>query len=160
MSRLDDTDERLIAVLRRDGRASISALAIELGIGRATVKARLDRLRRDGPIVGFTVVVDGDAGQRAVRGIMMIEIEGKGTSQILDGLFGLPEVQSVHTTNGRWDVVCEIGTDTLEALDNVLRRIRLIRGVANSETSLYLTTKRATRPTDVLPNPNPTSPLP
>ncbi len=145
MSKVDDTDERLIAALRRNGRASISALAVELGLGRATVKARLDRLRHDGPITGFTVAVEGDAGQLPVRGIMMIEIEGKGTSQIVDGLLGLPAVQAIHTTNGRWDIVCEIGTETLEALDATLRRIRLIRGVANSETSLYLATRRTTR---------------
>jgi DNA-binding Lrp family transcriptional regulator len=49
----------------------------------------------------------------------------------------------VHSTNGRWDVIAEIGTESLEAFDEVLARIRKLEGVATSETSLLLSTKKA-----------------
>ncbi len=58
-------------------------------------------------------------------------------------LGGLPEVSAVHTTNGRWDLVVELGTTTLPALDAVLRRIRLIPGITGSETSILLATPRS-----------------
>ena len=139
---MDDTDERLIALLRRDARASIKALAADLGLGRAAVAARLERLRRDGPIRGFTVVLDGEIDPHPVRGMMTLRIEGRGAEEVIGALDRMPEVRTIHTTNGRWDLICELGTDSLPALDAVLRRIRTLRGVANSETSLYLTTRR------------------
>jgi DNA-binding Lrp family transcriptional regulator len=55
---------------------------------------------------------------------------------------GLPEVHALHTTNGRWDIVVELGVDSLEAFDQALQRIRLIKGISNSETSLLLSTHK------------------
>ncbi len=80
-----------------------------------------------------------------VRGIMMIGIEGRETDRVIRVLGGLPEVSATHTTNGRWDLIVELGTATLADLDAVLRRIRLIPGVNNSETSLLLATPRSAR---------------
>ena len=78
-----------------------------------------------------------------VRGLMMIGIEGRGTDRILRQLQGMAEVRALHTTNGRWDVIVELGTDTLEALDQALSRIRRLDGVATSETSLLLSTRKS-----------------
>lgn len=145
MSDLDDIDTRLIAELRRDGRAALSALAERLGVARATIRARMERLESRGEIAGFTVVTRGDVTASPVRGLMLVAIEGRGTDRIVARLTGMPEVQAVHSTNGRWDLIAEIGTRTLEELDAVLARIRVLEGVTASETSLLLTTRRAGR---------------
>lgn len=142
---LDETDHRLLAALRRDGRAGIAELAAELGVARATVRARIARLRGQGEILGFTVLTRGDVTEAPVRGLMMIGIEGRGTDRIMSRLTGLPAVQAVHTTNGKWDLIAEIGADSLGALDAVLAQIRRFEGVTLSETSLLLTTRRAGR---------------
>ncbi|MBV2361034.1 Lrp/AsnC family transcriptional regulator [Thalassococcus sp. CAU 1522] len=140
---MDKNDHRLIAALRHDARASLSDLAGRLGLSRTTIRARIDKLRQSGDIVGFTVVLKDDVTRDAVRALMMIGIEGRGTDRILRQLGGFPEVRALHSTNGRWDVIAELGTDSLEALDGVLARIRRLDGVANSETSLLLATKKA-----------------
>lgn len=140
---MDDIDQRLISALRHDARASLSDLALTLGVSRTTVRGRIERLRRSGEIVGFTVVLKGDAARDPVRGLMMIGIEGRGTDRILRQLNGLSAVRAIHSTNGRWDVIVEIGTATLEDLDDVLSRIRRFDGIAHSETSLLLSTKKA-----------------
>jgi DNA-binding Lrp family transcriptional regulator len=145
MPETDDTDQRLIAELRRDGRASYSDLADRIGISRATVRARMDRMLASGEIAGFTVVTRGDATASPVRGLMMIAIEGRGAERIMARLAGFPEVQAVHSTNGRWDLIAEIGTRTLEDFDAVLFRVRGLDGVTASETSLLLATRRAGR---------------
>jgi DNA-binding Lrp family transcriptional regulator len=141
---MDKTDERLVAALRHDARASLSDLAHRLGLSRTTVRARMERLLRAGDILGFTVVTRADAAVAPVRGLMMIGIEGRGATRITRQLQGLPEVRAIHSTAGRWDLIVEIATETLEALDNVLARIRQFDGVSTSETSLLLSTKRAT----------------
>ncbi len=139
---MDDVDRRLISALRHDARASLSDLALLLGVSRTTVRGRIERLRDRGDIVGFSVVMKEDARHDPVRALMMIGIEGRGTDRIVRQLSGLPAVRSVHTTNGRWDLVAEIGTETLEDLDKVLANVRRFDGVATSETNLLLATRK------------------
>ncbi|MEM7597289.1 MAG: Lrp/AsnC family transcriptional regulator [Pseudomonadota bacterium] len=141
---MDDLDQRLIAALRHNARASLSELALILGVTRSTVRARMERLRDAGDIVGYTVVLKGDAAVDPVRALTLISIEGRGKERILRQLDGIGQVRSVHSTNGRWDLIVEIGAATLEILDDVLSQIRRFDGVSQSETNLLLSTKRAT----------------
>ncbi len=139
---MDDTDQYLIAELRRDGRASVQALAARLGVSRATVRARLARLQAQGEILGFTVLTRGDVADAPVRGLMMIGIEGRGTERIRARLSGLPQVTAVHSTNGRWDLIVELSAQSLAELDTVLTQIRAFEGITASETNLLLATRR------------------
>jgi len=140
---MDDTDNRLISALRHDARASLSDLSLRLGLSRTTVRSRLEKLQARGDILGYTVVLREDTLRDPVRGLMMIGIEGRGTERIIRQLQGMTEVRAVHSTNGRWDVIVEIGTDTLETFDAVLFRIRRLDGVVASETSLLLSTRKS-----------------
>lgn len=142
---MDDTDQQLLTLLRHNGRRSISDLAAELGLSRATVRARIERMEKHGDIVGYTVILRADAISMPVRGIVLIEVEGRAADRVIDTLAGFAEVSAVHTTNGRWDIVVEFATQNLTDLDAVLRRIRLIPGVTASETSLLLATPRSTQ---------------
>jgi DNA-binding Lrp family transcriptional regulator len=139
---MDEVDETLIAALRRDGRRSVSDLAQELGISRATVRARMERLIASGEIAGFTVQLRTDLQEPAIRAITLIEVEGKSSDQVVQRLSGIPEVLAIHSTNGRWDLIAEIGTPDLEAFDRTLSRIRLIEGISATETSLLLSTRK------------------
>jgi DNA-binding Lrp family transcriptional regulator len=141
---MDDTDRRLIALLRHDARRSISSLAAELRLSRATVRARMARLEREGGILGYAAILRGEA-DLPVRGIMLIEVEGRSADRVVASLGGFPEVVAVHTTNGQWDLIVELGTADLTSFDAILRRIRLVSGIANTETNLLLATRRRTR---------------
>lgn len=142
---VDDLDQKLITLLRHNARRSISDLALDAGVSRATARARLERLEKDGHILGYTVILRADTVEQAVRGIMMIEIEGHVTERVVKALGGFSEISEIHTTNGRWDLIAEINADTLSDLDSVLRRVRLVPGITNSETNLLLATPRSTR---------------
>ena len=140
---LDDTDRRLLALLRDDARRSASSLAAALGASRGTVQNRIAKLLRGGAIQGFTVRLRPEAERAgAVRAITTVEIRGRTAAGVLNALRGLPEVRALHTTNGRWDVVAELAAESLEALDRALNRIRLLEGVANTETSILLSTQK------------------
>lgn len=142
---MDETDQRLIAELRRDGRAALSELADRLGLSRATVRARMERLTARGEIAGFTVLTRGDVTAAPVCGLMMIGIEGRGAEKIMARLTGLPAVMAVHSTVGKWDLIAELAAQTLLELDDVVYRIRNIEGVMTSETNLLLSTRKAGR---------------
>ena len=135
---MDDTDRQLVAMLRGNARLPVATLAKSLGVSRGTVQNRIDRLTARGTIQGFTIRVRQEAESPRIRAIMMVEVEGERSDKILNQLRGNPEINAVHTTNGRWDMVLELNTDTLEAFDRVLHRIRQINGVSASETSLLL----------------------
>ena len=139
---MDDSDHLLIAELRRDGRASLSDLAARLGMSRATVRVRLEKLQTRG---GFTVLTRGDVSASPVRALMMIGIEGRGAEKIMARLTGIPAVQAVHSTNGKWDLIAELGSATLLELDDVINRVRNLDGVMTSETNLLLSTRKAGR---------------
>jgi DNA-binding Lrp family transcriptional regulator len=134
----NDLDRRIIAQLRVDGRAPLSKLASLLGVSRGTVQNRLDRLLEGGALLGFTVRVREDYDDLTVRAVMLIEVVGKSTTQVIHRLRGITEIRTLHTTNGKWDLVAEIHSASLSDFDRVLREVRMVDGVANSETSLLL----------------------
>jgi len=109
------------------------------------------RLIDRGEIVGFTVQTRSDVTTHPVRGLMMLGIEGRGAERTMTRLTGMPEVQAVHSTNGTWDLIVEIGAPTLESLDAVLFAIRRIEGVSRSETNLLLSTRGNVRRAGGLP---------
>ena len=120
----------------------VVALAKKLGIARATVQNRLARLERDGVIVGYTVRLRPDVERHRIRAITSIEVSGSHGDAVRRSLRGNPNVVALHTTNGRWDLMAEIRADTLESFDKVLNTIRSIEGIANSETSILLSTQK------------------
>lgn len=141
---MDTLDRELIAQLRTDARMPVASLAAALGVSRATVKARLDRLMADGTIQGFTAVVS-DPGAEGVRAITLIEVEGRAAEAVIRRLRGFPEVRTLYSTNGRWDVVAEIEVASLPAFDETLRRIREVEGITVSETSILLAARKGGR---------------
>lgn len=143
---IDDMDQRLLAALKRDARASLSDLAARFGVSRATVRARIEKMQARGDIRGFTVVTAADLANHPVRGLMMLAVSGPGAERLMTRLTGHMAVQAVHSTNGKWDLIVELGTETLEELDRVLFEIRRMEGVETSETSLLLNTRTGVRP--------------
>ena len=135
---MDELDRKLLALLRLDARAPASSLAAELRISRGTVQNRIEKLRKNGTIQGFTIRARADLDADRVRAVMSIEVAGEKTAAVVKALRGFPEVVAVHSTNGRWDLVAELDTDSLSGFSHALDEIRRIGGISASETSLLL----------------------
>ena len=139
---MDDTDRQLISLLRDNARASVASLAKLLRVSRGTVQNRLNKLEADGTIVGYTTRLRPQVEAHQIRALMTVAVEGNRIDPVLSALRGDPAVSALHTTNGRFDIVAELRADSLESFDRVLRRIRLLDGIANTETSLLLSTHK------------------
>jgi len=135
-SPLSATDRAILAALRRDARMSLTELAQRAGVSRATAKTRMDGLIAEGRIQRFTIETDSD--ETAIRAITTVELQGQMSRAVIRTLHKIPEVVRMHSTNGAWDLVLEIEADSLPRFDSVLREIRSVPGVVNSETSLLL----------------------
>ena len=134
---MDELDRRLLALLRHNARETVVVLAKKLKVSRGTVQNRIARMLADRRILGFTVRDAGDGGER-VRAVMSIAIEGEQTGKVVKALKGFAEVESLYTTNGRWDLVATLNTANLAEFSRALDGIRLIAGIETTETSLLL----------------------
>jgi len=105
---MDDTDQRLIALLRQDARTSVATLAAKLNVSRGTVTNRITRLEDAGVIVGYTLRLRPDAQPNDIRAWMSIAVEGNTTRAVIASLLGEPGVATLHDTNGRWDLLAEL----------------------------------------------------
>ncbi len=140
---MDATDHALIALLRQNARTSVAILARKLGVSRGTVSNRITRLEDAGAIVGYTVRLRPDAQPHEIKAWMAIAVEGNETRSVIGSLLGEPGVATLHDTNGRWDLLAELRAANLSELSKVLERIRLVRGISSTETSIHLETYRA-----------------
>jgi DNA-binding Lrp family transcriptional regulator len=139
---MDAIDQQLISLLRTDARTNVAALAKALGVSRGTVTNRITRLEDSGVIVGYTVRLRPDAKPNEISAWMSVAVEGNQTRAVIASLLGEPGVAELHDTNGRWDLLAELRATSLTELSQVLERIRLIRGISSTETSLHLATYR------------------
>ena len=139
---MDETDRALIALLRKDARTNVATLATKLGVSRGTVTNRLRKLEDDHVIVGYSVRLRPDAEPDQIRAWMGVLVEGNQTRAVMASLLGEPGVAALHDTNGRWDLLAELRAGSNAELSAVLERVRLIKGIANTETSILLATYR------------------
>lgn len=139
---MDALDLQLIGLLRADARMTVAALAHKLKVSRGTVTNRITRLEDEGVIVGYTVRLRPDAQPNEIHAWMSIAVEGNETRAVIASLLGEPGVAELHDTNGRWDLLARLRAANLTELSSVLERIRLIRGIQSSETSIHLATYR------------------
>jgi DNA-binding Lrp family transcriptional regulator len=137
---MDTLDHTLLGLLRIDARTSVADLAKTLKVSRATVGNRIKRLEQSGVIVGYTVRLRPDAQPQDIKAWMSIAVEGDKTREVVRALLGQAAVTSLHDTNGRWDLLAELHAASIAELSGVLERVRTIKGIETTETSIHLQT--------------------
>jgi DNA-binding Lrp family transcriptional regulator len=140
---MNDTDSQILGLLRDNARMSITDLAHKIRVSRATVQKRIEYMEMNGIIMGYTIRIKPSANQNTIRAWMNIMVEGTQTRAVVKALRLDSAVQTLHTTNGKWDLLVELESDSLESFDKILERIRNISGIYNTETSILLSTYKA-----------------
>ena len=143
MSKIDDTDRQLLGLLRDNARTPLATLALKVRVSRGTVQNRLRKLEESGVITGYTGRLRPYSEPQRIRAWMSIAVEGNGAPGVIRALRGEAAVGTLHSTNGRWDIVAEVRAGSLESFDAALGRIRLTPGIAGTETSILLSTFKA-----------------
>lgn len=138
---LDPIDQKLLAALRRDGRASTSELARLVGRSRTTVQGRIERLERAGVIIGYTARLAPEREQGAVRAHVMIKVEPKKEAAVGAALRTIDEVRVLHTVAGVFDMIVVAAADSVGEIEAVIDRIGSLEGVERTTSSIILSTK-------------------
>jgi Lrp/AsnC family transcriptional regulator, regulator for asnA, asnC and gidA len=136
-SSLDDVSKAIIEQLQADGRTSYATIAKRVGLSDAAVRVRVQRLL-DNDVMQIVAVTD--PLQLGFTRQAMVGIRTEGDTQLVaDRLTAMTEVTYVVTTAGSFDLIVEVVCeDDEELLDLVSRRIRILAGVASTETFVYL----------------------
>ena len=136
---LDPIDRHIISCLVNDARRSFRDIGDEVGLSAPAVKRRVDRLRADGVITGFTALVDpGALGWRTQAFVSVTYTANTSPQRIRDILEPLPEVVAAYTVSGGADVLVHLRAEDMAHFEQVLERLRGAAGVARTESTIVL----------------------
>ena len=138
---MDDLDRSILALLGADARISVATLSRRLKVARSTIQARLERLETTGIIAGYTVKLGEAARQGRIRATVLLTIEPRAQANVLSRLKSIAEIERVHTTSGRVDLLLQVAAPNTAVLDSVLDQIGEMTGVKQSESLIHLSTK-------------------
>jgi DNA-binding Lrp family transcriptional regulator len=138
---LTPKDEELIALLRVNAREPVAALARKLGVSRTTVQDRLRRLEEQGLITGYTLKLSKDAAARGISAMITISVEPRRQIDVAKVIGKFPQVETLHTVSGKFDLMAQVRTATAEDMDKLIDQIGVISGVTEIETAVILSTK-------------------
>jgi DNA-binding Lrp family transcriptional regulator len=138
---MDGIDEKLIAELRGNGRASTAELARLVGRSRTSVQSRLERLEREGVIVGYGVRVAPEHDLGAVRAHVMIKVGPKEARGVTAALQAISQVRVLHSVSGDVDLIAIAAAASVAEMDEVIDRIGVLDGVERTTSSIILSTK-------------------
>ena len=137
---LDGIDLRLLDALRRTPHAAVSELAAKVGIARGTVYSRIERLEREGVVIGYGPDIDSVRAGLSVLAFTVLEISQGSHESTIRLLVDIHEIVEIHTITGQGDLLCRIVARSNDHLHEVLQRIAHIETVMRSQTQLALST--------------------
>ncbi len=138
---VDVIDEQLISALRENARASTAELARRVGRSRTTVQSRIERLERQGVIMGYGVRLAPEHARGAVRAHVMIKVGPKEARAVTSALRAIDPVRVLHSVSGEVDLIAVATTATVAEMDLVIDRIGALAGVERTTSSIILSTK-------------------
>ncbi len=139
--KLTTADESLLSLLREDARAPTAVIARRLQLSRTTVQSRIDRLERLGVIAGYTLRVGEDFERESIRALIMVTVFPKQMAAVVEALRRMPEVRTLQSVSGGWDLVAMAAVPTIGDMDDLTDRIGAVEGVERTTSSLVLSTK-------------------
>jgi DNA-binding Lrp family transcriptional regulator len=138
---MDVIDEQLISALRENGRASTAMLARLVGRSRTSVQSRIERLEKQGIIIGYGVRLAPEHGLGAVRAHVMIKVGPKEARAVTAALRDISQVRLLHSVSGDVDLIAVAVTASVADMDQVIDRIGALDGVERTSSSIILSTK-------------------
>jgi DNA-binding Lrp family transcriptional regulator len=138
---MDSIDQKLLLALRENARASTAQLARLVGRSRTSVQSRIERLEKQGIIVGYGVRLAPEHALGAVRAHVMIKVGPKEARAVTAALHDIDQVRVLHSVSGEVDLIAVAMTGTVADMDQVIDRIGALDGVERTTSSIILSTK-------------------
>lgn len=140
-STTSDKDQLLLSLLRENARTSVALLARRLGLSRTTVQSKMERLERDGVVVGYTVRISDSAEQATIKAHVLITVMPKASQRMIVELHRIQEVRTLHSVSGEVDLIAIVAARSVAELDMLIDRIGELDGVERTQSAVILSTK-------------------
>jgi Lrp/AsnC family transcriptional regulator for asnA, asnC and gidA len=126
---MDETDQRIVALLREDGRMPYRSLARELGLTETTVRARIRRMEESN-VMRVVAVTDFEAVGYELLLAVGVQVEGRSPREVALELAEYDEVFSVNVVIGTHDIELLVVAENQQVLAELIsRRLALVPGV-------------------------------
>ncbi len=136
---IDSVDRALMAAVVEDARISLTDLANKVNVSRSTAHTRLQRLRDEKVITGFTATIDPQALGLGVAALVFIDIEQHDWRGLRADLAAIPGVEYLAMCAGRFDLMLIARAESIPALrDVLLEQIQRLPGVRSTESVFIL----------------------
>lgn len=143
MLNLKEKDEQLIALLRQNGRLSVSEIARRMNLSRTAAQVRLQKLERNGVIEGYSVILSSNYQKMRVRvqALVMIKFPPGMRAGIEKSLGDMSQVTSLYSISGAFDLASVISATSMDQLDATIDQIGCLEGIDETMSSIILSTK-------------------
>ncbi len=140
---IDEKDSRILDELMEDAWKSVVDISNDLGIPRATVQERIQRMKESGVIRKFVAIPDYSLLGRPVTAFILVSFMPGTVSQreLGDQISQLPRVDEVHLIAGEWDIMLKVRAASMDELGKlVLDKLRAMKGVMRTVTCVCFKT--------------------
>lgn len=133
---VDETDLKILEILRKNARTPYTSIAKELGISEAAVRKRINKLERNGIIKRFTI--DYELANE-IRAIVMIKTTPQiPTPEISKKIITIQGVEIVYETTGDYDIIAIIRGNSIASINRTIDEIRSVQGVVGTNSTIVL----------------------
>lgn len=135
----DAVDEKLVSLLRRNARMTLTALAQELALSRTAVQARMARLERDKVIIGYRAIIGRDRSEdEGLGAVLSLTFSQRPCRPVVETFRHWPEIASYYSVTGPEDAYVVVQVTDAEALSQLVDRLSAVTGVASVRSSVVL----------------------
>ena len=140
-AQIDDIDRQIVALLREDARRSFQDIGQRVALSAPAVKRRVDRLRAEGVIKGFTTVLDPRRFGWQAMAIVELTTEGRfSAADVQAAVSHHPEVAAAYTVAGAASAILVVRAEDTVHLERVLERLRETPAITRTRTAVVLST--------------------
>ncbi len=130
MIELDEVDKRILELLKQNSRLSFSEIARQFGFSDVAIRKRIEKLVERGVVKRFTCELDYAKLGKPVSAFIFIKTRADRTSEVLDALKEIPDIQEIYQVMGEYDIIARANVSSIEALKEMTeKRISNIHGV-------------------------------
>lgn len=138
LGNLTDSDRELLRILTANSREPVTKIAGMLGIARSTVQERIERLKRQGVISKFTIVIDANSGGTEVAAWVRIQANLKDREQVARNVARIKAVRELYKVADEDDFLALISAKDTMAIDAVIGEIIAVGGVQRTRSKIML----------------------
>jgi Lrp/AsnC family transcriptional regulator, regulator for asnA, asnC and gidA len=133
---LDETDRKIIKILKNDGRAGYVEIGNQVGLSEGAVRKRIKTLTDDGVIRRFTVKIGVAEGAEAIT--LLAINPAYPTQEVSKRIQEIPNVEIIYEVTGEYDIVAVIGGMNVVEVNECIEKIRRVEGIMKTNTMIVL----------------------